>query len=157
MFLTVCGDKLSPACHTSYGGGPNAKLARSQKAHTGDLKSSDGCSAVLQLWRARKVFAFIEENLEQRISTSTLARQAGLSLGHFSTAFKNTVGKTPQAYVMEQRLLRAKSMLFDEIDVALSDVAACCGFTDQAHLNNRFKATFGLSPGAWRKENSCLH
>ncbi len=102
-------------------------------------------------WRLRKIKAYVEEHLEERISTQFLADRVGLSSGYFCPAFKNTVGLTPQAYVMQQRLKRAKYLLMSATGVALNEIAFSCGFTDQAHLNNRFKAAYGISPGNWRK------
>jgi len=106
---------------------------------------------VLLGWRLRKVKAYIEENLEERISTQDMADLVGLSAGYFCPAFKNTVGLKPQAYIMGKRLIRARNLLTDASSLALNEIAFSCGFTDQAHLNNRFKAAFGISPGMWRK------
>lgn len=105
----------------------------------------------LPAWRLRKIKAYVEEHLEERISTQFLADLVGLSAGYFCPAFKNAMGITPQAYVMQQRLKRAQHLLASATDLALNEIAFSCGFTDQAHLNNRFKAAYGASPGTWRK------
>ncbi|KZB69008.1 hypothetical protein AUP42_08875 [Thalassospira lucentensis] len=105
----------------------------------------------LPAWRLRKIKAYVEEHLEERISTQFLADLVGLSTGYFCPAFKNAMGITPQAYVMQQRLKRAQHLLASATDLALNEIAFACGFTDQAHLNNRFKAAYGASPGTWRK------
>ncbi len=102
-------------------------------------------------WRLRKIKTYIEENLEERISTQTMAGLVNLSPGYFCPAFKNTIGLTPQAYIMQRRLMRARKLLSSDLRMAINEIAFSCGFTDQAHLNNRFKAAFGVSPGMWRK------
>ena len=33
---------------------------------------------------------------------------------------------------------------------ALADVAAATGFTDQSHLTNRFRRTYGVTPAVFR-------
>jgi AraC family transcriptional regulator len=114
-------------------------------------KSTRGLSG----WRLQKIKAYVESKLEDRISTQAMADLVGLSAGYFLAAFKNAVGLTPQAYIMQQRLMRAKQLLATEPYLAINEIAFSCGFTDQAHLNNRFKAAFGVSPGIWRR--SCKH
>ncbi|MBV8518073.1 MAG: helix-turn-helix transcriptional regulator [Acidobacteria bacterium] len=53
------------------------------------------------------------------------------------------------AYHLHVRLLEAKRRLRDGARVAA--VAAELGFSDQSHLHRRFKGTFGVTPGEWRR------
>jgi transcriptional regulator GlxA family with amidase domain len=38
-----------------------------------------------------------------------------------------------------------------ESTASLTDIAQCCGFTDQAHLCHHFRRSMGDSPAAWRR------
>jgi len=129
-----------------YGTDGNSSVPRNQRGEQAD-KALPG----LSLWRLRKVTDYVEDNLDERISTQFLADLVGLSPGYFCPVFKNTVGLTPQAYVMQQRLRRAQNLLKSNTEMALIEIAFSCGFTDQSHLNNRFKSAFGVSPGNLRK------
>ncbi|WP_169803247.1 helix-turn-helix transcriptional regulator [Janthinobacterium agaricidamnosum] len=97
-------------------------------------------------FKARRVADFIEENLGQDLRLSTLADIAGTSKFHFSRAFRNTVGTTPHAFVIQRRLVRALALLRSKQPVG--EVARLCGFADHAHLTRLFKHSFGVPPSA---------
>jgi AraC-like DNA-binding protein len=81
-------------------------------------------------------------------SLQSLARVAGVSSHHLIRAFRQTYGLTPHAYLINQRIERAKAKLRKgERPV---DVAATLGFSDQAHLTRAFKARLGTTPAAYR-------
>src|SRR5215207_8262870 len=61
--------------------------------------------------RLRRVREFINECLEQDLTLADIAESAGLSQFHFARAFKQTTGLTPQQYVTERRVERAKFLL----------------------------------------------
>ena len=70
--------------------------------------------------------------------------------GHFSHAFRRTLGVAPHKWLIEQRIAQSKEKLRDG-GSSLSAVAAECGFSDQSHLTRVFRQTVGVSPGAWRR------
>lgn len=95
-------------------------------------------------FKTRRVLEFIVANLDQDLRLNTLADIAGSSKFHFSRAFRNTMGSTPHAFVMQRRLLRALELLRNRQPVG--EVARLCGFADHAHLTRLFKQRFGLPP-----------
>jgi transcriptional regulator GlxA family with amidase domain len=58
-------------------------------------------------------------------------------------------------YVIVRRVERAKAMI-SSTQEPLAEVALACGFADQAHLNRRFGAVVGVSPGRWRRNNATV-
>jgi AraC family transcriptional regulator len=106
--------------------------------------------AGLAPWQVRNVVDTMLEQLAANISTSTLARECGLSRGHFSRAFKKTFGLPPHSWRQVQRIALAKSMLLESRE-PLADIAAHCGFSDQAHFTRAFKTATGSTPMAWRR------
>ncbi|RRN63977.1 helix-turn-helix domain-containing protein [Caulobacter sp. 602-1] len=100
-------------------------------------------------WRLRKILGRIEAGLDQRIKLSELAALTGLSTGHFSRTFKNSVGDTPLSFIRRRRIERAK-VLMAETSAGLAQVAQDCGFCDQAHFTRAFHHLVGLSPHRWR-------
>lgn len=80
---------------------------------------------------------------------AALAAAAGLSPYHFARVFRAAVGLPPHAYLLGVRVERARQALASGVPVARAALDA--GFADQAHLTRRFKATLGVTPGAYRR------
>lgn len=108
-----------------------------------------GAREILVPARAQRLIDYIEEHLSAGVSLDDLARLAGISKFHLSRAFRNTMGLSPHAYVMQRRLAKAL-WLIKGSHTTLSQVARACGFADQAHLSRAFKARFGQQPSAAR-------
>lgn len=99
-------------------------------------------------WQRRRVLDHVETHLDGAVSADTMARSAGLSVSHFTRAFRATFGTTPYAYVLQSRMDRAKRMLIQGVE-SLSQVALASGFSDQAHFCKLFKRMNGVTPTAW--------
>jgi AraC-like DNA-binding protein len=81
---------------------------------------------------------------------SVLAREVGWSTRHLSARMATETGLTPKAAVRVMRFGRAQRLLVSAPRIA--DVAAECGYFDQAHLTREFRALAGATPGAWLRE-----
>jgi AraC-like DNA-binding protein len=101
-------------------------------------------------WQERRAREFLLANIKRAVALKEVARECDLSVGHFSHAFRRTLGVAPHKWLIEQRVVLSKDKLRDD-ELSLSDVAAECGFTDQSHLTRIFRQTVGISPGAWRR------
>jgi AraC family transcriptional regulator len=100
-------------------------------------------------WQERRAKEILRANLHG-VPLKEVARECGLSVGHFSHAFRRTLGVAPHKWLIEQRIALSKEKLRDD-GLSLSDVATECGFSDQSHLTRVFRQTVGASPGAWRR------
>lgn len=98
-----------------------------------------------QLRRAQEI---LMTNLAGDVALAELARDCGLSLSHFTRAFRNSTGLPPHRWLLNQRVAKAKQLLRSTLP--LSEVALACGFHDQSHFTRVFSRLVGLSPGAWR-------
>ena len=101
-------------------------------------------------WQIRRVTTHIETNLDAAITTKDLAVLARLSSFHFCRAFRDSFGESPHGYVTRRRVERAQGLMLTT-NASLGQIAADCGFTDQAHLSNLFRRIVGESPGVWRR------
>jgi len=82
-------------------------------------------------------------------SLSELAAMAGVTPVQLTRMFKRATGLPPMQWLMNQRLHQARRILAS--NEPLAEIAASHGFADQAHFTRRFRALFGLTPGAWRR------
>lgn len=78
-----------------------------------------------------------------------LAREAELSLFHFTRAFRKTVGETPHAYVLRRRLELARTLLVNS-SRTIGAVARRAGFKSMAHFSDRFHKEMGLTAANFR-------
>jgi AraC family transcriptional regulator len=101
-------------------------------------------------WQERRAKEILLANLEGGMLLKEVARECGLSAGHFSRAFRRTLGVAPHNWLNEQRIVLSKEKLRDDRR-SLADVASECGFSDQSHFTRHFRRIVGVSPGAWRR------
>lgn len=109
-------------------------------------------SSGLSSRQKKAIVDYIESRLDQTIDLESLARAAGLGLWSFNRRFRETFGCAPYAFVIERRIIRARSLI-EGSNQPLKQVAAACGFNDQAHMTRLFKARVKTTPGALRRES----
>ncbi len=81
-------------------------------------------------------------------SLEALAQAVNLSPFHFARCFRKATGLPPHAWLMQQRIARAR-VLLREGCLPLA-VAMQLGFADQSHLSRQFKKVYGVGPRAYR-------
>jgi AraC-like DNA-binding protein len=109
--------------------------------------------SVLPAWRLKKVIAYVEAHLPEKILLTDMAAVAGISRMHFASQFRHAVGCRPHDYVLLCRLERAQALLRRD-NPSLVDVALDVGFQTQAHFSTVFKRIVGATPGKWRAANN---
>ena len=80
----------------------------------------------------------------------------GLSQRHFIERFRHEVGLTPKLFSRVRRFQEVVRRVHGRREVDWSDLALACGYFDQAHFINDFRAFSGLSPTtylAWKGEH----
>jgi AraC family transcriptional regulator len=97
--------------------------------------------------RLKDVLAYIEDNLSQDLSLSDIAGVAGLSVSHFKSLFRESVGLPAHQYLIRRRVERAKSLL-GEGKMSISQIAFETGFAHQSHLARHMRRLLGVSPKA---------
>jgi AraC-like DNA-binding protein len=86
-----------------------------------------------------------------RVRIADLAAKIGWSRRHFSERFRLEVGITPKQAARIFRFERA-CWLIRHRPASLAEVAADCGYHDQAHMTREWRALAGASPLAWIAE-----
>lgn len=110
----------------------------------------ENLSGGLSGYKLRRATEFIRENLEGDLTLAEIAEVAGLSQFHFARAFRRTTGLTPQQYITQKRIERAKLLLADG-DLPLVEVSLRAGFKNQSHFTTLFRKFTRLTPKAWRE------
>lgn len=99
--------------------------------------------------RFKVVLDFIEQHLDRDIGLSELASLVGLSVTHFSHAFKTSHGVSPHRYVSQRRIRRAQTLLRTTNDT-IGAIAARVGFSSQSHFTSVFTSLVGSAPSTGR-------
>jgi AraC-like DNA-binding protein len=101
--------------------------------------------------RRRLVIEFLYENCGSPLTLSELAGQAGLSVFHFSRAFRQEFGMAPYRYFLSLRIDRAKHMLaHSPCDIA--EIGRQLGFSSASHFSRVFRRFTGLTPVLFRSQ-----
>lgn len=103
----------------------------------------------LSPWRESLARQLILDHLGETLEVTELARACALSRSHFSRAFKCSTGLSPQDWIRQQRIARAKQLI-QHTNLTLTQISLECGFCDQAHFSHIFTRSEGVSPFAWR-------
>ncbi|BBE73660.1 transcriptional regulator FtrA [Oharaeibacter diazotrophicus] len=82
---------------------------------------------------------------------ASMAARAGMSVRTFQRRFEAATGSPPGAWLVAERVRRARELLESRPTIALDDVAAACGFADAAALRHHFRTRLGTSPTAYRR------
>ena len=83
-----------------------------------------------------------------RASIDALSSLTGMGVRRMERQFYEDVGLTPKAFARIVRLQVALRRIRE--GTPLGDVAAACGYYDQAHMTRDFRQLAEMSPGGWQ-------
>lgn len=96
-----------------------------------------------------RVRDYIDAHIASDISLSEVAAIAGMPLDTFARRFKETTGRPPYAYILEERVRRAELLLRDT-SIAIGAIAFRLGFSSQSHFTTTFRRLKGITPRIYR-------
>jgi AraC-like DNA-binding protein len=102
-------------------------------------------------WQMKRACDRLESDLAGKVALQQIATELGLSVSHFSRAFRISTGLPPHQWLLRQRVKAAKQLMTIR-DLPLSEIAMSAGFANQSHFTRVFSSLVGVSPGAWRRE-----
>jgi len=92
-----------------------------------------------------QVIQKMEQNIEEPISPSTLARNVGMSTRQLERLFRRYLNRSPKRYYMELRLQKARNLLM-QTDMSVINVALACGFASPSHFSKCYRAHYDTTP-----------
>ena len=120
------------------------------KNYSNAVSITENTHGGLSGYKLNRVKEFICANLEEDLSLADLAAIADLSQFHFARAFRKSTGFTPQHFVTEQRIERAKKLLAED-DLPIVEVGLQTGFKNQSHFTTLFRKYTKFTPKSWRE------
>lgn len=98
----------------------------------------------------RRVVDYIESHFAEDIGLSDLAAETGLSEYHLTRSFRETMGLSPQRYLMFRRVQEAQKLL-EESQAPFEEIALLVGFDTAAEFIEVFHHVAGHAPEQYRK------
>ena len=86
----------------------------------------------------------------ESFNLESLAAEAGISSRTFRRQFKQRMGLSPRAYLLSQRINRAKQLLTDTTQ-PIKQIASALGYSDVYFFTRQFKEQTGLPPALYRR------
>lgn len=99
----------------------------------------------------KEAVSFIEQNYQHDISIEDIAAVCGLNRSYFGKIFHDSVGKSPQQFLMHYRMVKAAELL-KRSPLSIGEISIAVGYPNQLHFSRAFKKVYGLSPREWRKK-----
>jgi AraC family transcriptional regulator len=128
-----------------------ALTAHVAQAYGGLQSVTESVRGGLAPWQVKRACEKLDSDLGGKLSLEQIAAEFGLSVSHFSRAFKASTGLPPHQWLLRQRVKAAKQLMTIR-DLPLSEIAISAGFANQSHLTRVFSAAVGVSPAAWRRQ-----
>lgn len=100
--------------------------------------------------RLQRVRNYVAANSHLDLDNDALARMASYSPWHFIRAFRAAYQETPHAYLVNQRLQRARYLLRSPL--AIAEIALASGFENHCAFSRLFRERFGTTAGAARRQ-----
>lgn len=122
------------------------------------LDSTDYTKSHNEIFDDKKIikdtYELINDAIDTNFSLETLASNVSLSKYHFLRVFKKEFGLTPHAFIINERLNRANSLI--QKGYSISEASLNVGFNDQSHFSRNFKKYFGYTPSILQKNSNII-
>lgn len=97
----------------------------------------------------KEAMSFIDGNYSRDISMEEIAAACGLNRSYFGKLFKETLGQSPQQYLIQYRMTKASELL-KGTRISVAEIGRSVGYENQLHFSRAFKNVFGISPSQYR-------
>ena len=95
---------------------------------------------------------YMEQNFQNDISIEEIAAVCGINRSHLGKIFRNSIGRSPQEFLMNYRMVKATELL-KLTTLSIADIGTAVGYGNPLHFSRAFKNIYGVSPREWRNEH----
>lgn len=99
--------------------------------------------------RLQQLLADLDDESDQAWPLEAMCQRTGFTASQLIHAFKQHLGLTPHAYLINRRVQLAQTEL--KRGESIADAALNAGFADQPHLQRAFKRSLAATPGQYQR------
>jgi AraC family transcriptional regulator len=124
--------------------------SRIVRNHSSLASPSRATKAAMPGRKLKVILGYIEDNLGRDLGLEEIAGVAGLSVSHFKSLFRKSLGVPPHQYLIRRRVERAATQL-RKGRTPIGQIALENGFCHQSHLALHTRRVLGLTPQELRE------
>lgn len=95
---------------------------------------------------------YIKKNLHQKLSIESIAKLTYVSKSNFFRMFKDELGTSPNEFILQERISRAKELLKNQNSI--KETAYQTGFSDTNYFTRVFKQFVGVTPKSYQDKTT---
>jgi transcriptional regulator GlxA family with amidase domain len=100
-----------------------------------------------------RIIALVQDEPDRFRTVSDLADEAGYSLEHFSRVFRSVMSRSPEDFLINGRIERAKRLLWDS-SMSIQEIAQTLGYQRQSFFSTQFRKKTGQTPREFRTQSN---
>lgn len=100
----------------------------------------------------KEAINYIEQNFQNDITIEDIAAVCGINRSYFGKIFHSAVGRSPQAFLMNYRMVKAAELL-KLTSLSVAEIGSAVGYNNPLHFSRAFKTIYGISPREWRNQH----
>ena len=101
---------------------------------------------------AEEIASYVQQHFKEKLTIRQIALGLNLSESYVSHLFKEVTGYTVMEYLMNYRLIQAKTYMgMAPKESTIRECALACGFESDAHFNRFFKKKTGMTPNHYKQ------
>lgn len=102
-----------------------------------------------------EAITFISSNYALPITVEDMANRLNLDRSYFGKIFKETMGQSPQEFLIRYRMSKAAELL-KTTDLSIKDISLKVGYPNQLHFSRAFKNVYNQSPRTYRQNTKII-
>lgn len=101
----------------------------------------------------RRALSLMEAQIEDVVTTSELAAQAGVTPRQLERLFGKYMNCSPKKHYLDLRLHKARNLL-SQTNLSVTEISLACGFSSTPHFARCYRQVYGVSPSTFRSVQS---
>lgn len=102
-----------------------------------------------------EAITFISSNYPFPITVEDIANRLNLDRSYFGKIFKETMGQSPQEFLIRYRMSKAAELL-KTTDLSVKEISLKVGYPNQLHFSRAFKNIYNQSPRSYRQNTKII-